>query len=159
MCLHETGIEYVQGKLENISDSRGSFVFAIDFGRAAQVVRSGSDGRAVEFFLFPVDGSAAGGGGEFFRGSGEKNHAGRIALAARNGFHHLGGRRPHLGRTFLGDGGLLRRILFCRAHRPGSLRTQTKILNGDIYHSKKNLRVLSCAWDKGGEKPDPKIFL
>ena len=156
---HETGIWHVQGKLENFFGSRGSFVFAINFGGAAQVVRSSSDRRAVKFFLFFVDGSPLGGRRELFCAASKKNYARRIDFAARNGLRSLGGRRAHFHRTFLVDGVFVRRILFYVARRPGSFRNQTKVLIGDFCHSEKNLRMVSCVQDKGGDNFDAKIFL
>ena len=120
MLTHETGIKHVQGKLESLFGSRGSFVFAVDFGGSASVVRSGLDGCAVEFFLFSVDGGAFGSRYEFARTSSEKNHAHRIAYAARNGLCSFGGRRPHFHRIVFSGGGLFWRVLSCIAFRPGS---------------------------------------
>ena len=142
---HETGIEYVQGKLENFFGSRGSFVFAINFGGTAQIVRSSPDTRAVKFFLFPFDGSQIGGGSFFSRAASEKNYARRLALEAGHGLRDFGGCRAHLDRTFLGVGNFVRRVLFDDALCPGSRRSQTKVLIGDFCHGKINLRVLSCA--------------
>ena len=156
---HETGIWHVQGKLENFFGSRGSFVFAINFGGAAQVVRSGSDRRAVKFFLFLVDGSSLGGRREFFCAASKKNYARRINFAARNGLRSFGSRRAYFHGTFLVDGVFVRRILFYVARCPGSFRNQTKVLIGDFCHSEKNLCMISCAQDKGGEEPGSKIFL
>lgn len=133
MLTHETGIKHVQGKLESFSDSRGSFVFAVSFGGTASVVRSGFGWCAVEFFLFPVDGSALGSSREFSRKSSKKNYARRIIVAARNDFHSLGSRRSHFHRTFFDGGDFFRRVLFDFAVRPGSFRSQKKILTGGFF--------------------------
>ena len=125
---HETGIEHVQRKLENFFGSRGSFVLAINFSRAAQVVRGGSDGRDVEFFLFLVDGRQIGSRSVFARAASQKNYAGRFAPSAGHGLRDLGGGRAHFHRTFFGHGNFLRRILFDGALCPGSLGSQTKVL-------------------------------
>lgn len=145
MLTHETGIEHVQGKLESFYGSRGSLIATVDFGGTAQVVRSGSGRCVVKFFLFPVDGSPPRSRRELARASSKKNYVGRLATEARNGFHSLGSRRAHIHRTFLGNGNLVRRVLYNVARRPGSLRGQTKVLVGDFCHGKINLRVLSCA--------------
>ena len=158
MLTHETGIKHVQGKLESLFGSRGSFVFAVDFGGSASVVRSGLDGCAVEFFLFSVDGGALGGSYEFARRSSEKNYAHRLIASARNGLCSFGGRRPHFHRTFLGDGGLFWRVLLNFAIRPGSLRIQEKILIRGTFITAKKI-CAACARDKGGVFcPNRKFF-
>ena len=149
MCLHETGIEYFQGKLENFFCSRGSFVFTINFGGTTQVVRSSSDRRDVKFFLFLVDGSPIGSRRQFPRAASKKNYADRFAPAARYGLRDLGSRRAHFHRTFLGDSGFVRRVLFDDALYPGSLRNQTEVL---IILEK------IFAQDKGGDNFDAKNF-
>lgn len=119
---HETGIEYVQGKLENIFGSGGNFIVATDFGGTARLVRSGLNRRGVELFLFPVDGSPARSRRQLTCRQRKEDYARRLAVEAFNALHGLGGRCPHFHRTFLGNGGLVRSVLLDRAVRPGSFR-------------------------------------
>ena len=121
VCRHETGIEYVQGKLESFSGSGGNFVPATYFSGTTPFVRGSFDRCAVEFFLFLVDRSTIGSRREFSRASSQENYAYRLIAPARNDFRGLGGRRPHFHRIIFGGGDFVRRILFDCALCPGSL--------------------------------------
>lgn len=114
--------------MENFFGSSGSLIVAVDFGRTVPIVRGSLNRCAVEFFLFPLNGSPIGGSSERICAASKEDYASRIDSSIGDDLRGVSGRRAHFNGTVLGVGSIVRRVLLNVALYIGSLRSPKKIL-------------------------------